>query len=221
MVWSIGMNGIGVFYHCLLSSPHRPIDMDYALNLIANQMAAIKESGLENAAQDMTIGVNGSASDALAVACLAPSKATVIHHGAGTTTEIPTMNILREYARQHPGWAIMYHHSKGVSTPNQADGWRRRMESVVVWGWGHCLKALDEGAEACGAHWLTPEKNPGAIASPFFGGTFWWARADYINRLPPLPEAKWENRYEAESWIGKGQPRPRVVDFYPGWPSPQ
>lgn len=211
---------IAVFYHCLLRSEQRNIDPDYALNLIAHQMNALKESGLEAAASSICIGVNGDDSDALAIACLAPDKAAVVCHGLHATTEIPTMNILRQFAIEHPDVYIMYHHSKGVSTPNQADGWRRRMEAVSVWGWKDCYTALQRGADCCGAHWLTPEKHPGAITTPFFGGTFWWAKGKYLATLPALPEAKWENRYEAESWIGKSTHRPRVMDFYPGWPSP-
>lgn len=214
------MPKIAVFYHCLLSSQHRPIDADYGLKLIASQMDALKRSGLEEAADTISVGVNGGLDDTFAVACLAPNKAAVISHGKGATTEIPTMLILQAWCRQNPDAYVLYHHSKGISTPNQADGWRRRMELVCVWGWQECVMALDRGHDACGAHWLTPERNPGVIASPFFGGTFWFARAKYINRLPALPEAKWDNRYEAETWIGKGNPRPRVVDFYPGWPSP-
>lgn len=211
---------IAVFYHCLLRSEQRTIDPDYALKLIAHQMNALKESGLEAAASAICIGVNGDNSDGLAIACLAPDKADVVCHGPGATTEIPTMNILRQFAIQNPETFVMYHHSKGVSTPNQADGWRRRMEAVSVWGWKDCYTALQRGYDCAGAHWLTPEKHPGAITSPFFGGTFWWAKAKYLATLPPLPEAKWENRYEAENWIGKS-PRPtRVMDFYPGWPSP-
>ena len=211
---------LAVFYHCLLSSEHRPIDPDYALRLITSQMDALKRSGLEDAASTICVGVNGSHADAFAVACLAPQKAAVVNHGSKATTEIPTLNLLRQFALEHPDWAVLYHHSKGVSTPNQADGWRRRMELVTVWGWAECVKALEGGAECAGAHWLTPEKNPGVIASPFFGGTFWWAKTDYLKTLPPLPDATWNNRYEAETWIGKSPRRPRVRDFYPGWPSP-
>lgn len=211
---------IAVFYHCLLTSQHRDINEAYALNLITSQMLALKESGLEAAATTICVGVNGSVGDAFAVACMAPEKSAVVHHGIGATTEIPTLNILKAFAKDHPGWAILYHHSKGISTPNQADGWRRRMEHVNIWNWNSCVNALDQGADACGCHWLTPERNPGVIASPFFGGTYWWSKSEYINTLPPLPEAKWENRYEAETWIGKGPRRPRVVDFYPGWPNP-
>lgn len=214
------MRSIAIFYHCLLNSKERHIDQDYALTLIATQMSALKESGLQDAAQNIFVGVNGNSSDAFPVAMLSPDKATVINHGEGATTEIPTLNILKAFSADHPGWAILYHHTKGVSTPNQQDGWRRRMENACVWGWQSCVRAITEGADAAGCHWLTPEQNPGTIASPFFGGTFWWAKSEYINTLPPLPEPTWQNRYEAETWIGKGPRRPRVVDFFPGWPSP-
>jgi hypothetical protein len=210
---------IAVFYHCLLRSEQRVIEMDYALTLIAHQMDALHRSGLEEAASSIFIGVNGDESDAMAVACLAPNKADVVHHGSGATTEIPTMNVIRQWAIEHPDTYVMYHHSKGVSTPNQQDGWRRRMEAISVWGWQECFKALQRGYDCAGAHWLTPEKHPGAITSPFFGGTFWWAKTNYLAKLPALPEATWQNRYEAESWVGKGNPRPRVMDFYPGWPT--
>lgn len=214
------MNPIAVFYHCLLSSKERHIDPDYALALIAAQMNALKQSGLADAASAIYVCVNGSESDATAVACLAPEKAVVIHHGADATTEIPTLNVLRDWLPQHPNWCVLYHHTKGVSTPNQADGWRRRMENVCVWGWNECVRSLQQGYEACGCHWLTPEKHVGAVTSPFFGGTFWWATSNYLSTLPPLPEPIWANRYEAEVWIGRGPRRPRVRDFIPGWPSP-
>jgi len=213
------MRPIAIFYHCLLQSKERPIDVDYALNLITVQMDALKRSGLMDAASSFIVGVNGTEADALAVACLCDNKAVVIHHGENATTEIPTLNVLRGWLPDHQGWNVLYHHTKGVSTPDQADGWRRRMEQYCVWGWTECVAQLESGAEACGIHWLVPEKHPG-VSSPFFGGTFFWSRSEYLITLPPLPEAKWENRYEAETWIGRGSRRPRVVDFMPGWPTP-
>jgi hypothetical protein len=214
------MKPLCVVYHCLLASQQRPIDPDYALSLIESQMKALRESGLEEASSAIYVGVNGSESDALAIACMVPSKSVVVCHGQGATTEIPTMNIIRSWVPNHPGWLVLYHHAKGISTPNQADGWRRRMEHHNVWGWRKCVAALEQGHDACGCHWLTPEGNPGVITSPFFGGTFYWATSEYLATLPPLPEAKWEHRYDAESWIGRGPRRPNVRDWSPGWPTP-
>lgn len=214
------MSPIAIFYHCIISGRERQIDPDYALALISAQMDALKRSGLANAAQEFIIGVNGGDSDCFAVACLCDSKPKIISHGKQATTEIHTLNVLRSWLPNHRGWNVLYHHTKGVSTPNQADGWRRRMENACVWGWNECVRGLDAGFDAAGCHWLTPEIHGAVIPSPFFGGTFWWAKSDYLLTLPPLPEATWANRYEAETWIGKGTRRPKVLDFSPGWPTP-
>jgi hypothetical protein len=213
------MKPISVWYHAVLSSQHRVIDPDYALNLVGNQMEAVRASGLLDRAAELHVGVNGPEADAAAIACFCDSPKTQLQsYGPNSTTEIHTLNRLRNWLR--PDWYVLYHHTKGVSTPNQADNWRRRMERYCVWNWQNCVDVLEAGYDACGCHWLTPEKNPGAIASPFFGGTFWWATSNYLMTLPPLPEPKWENRYEAEAWIGKGPNRPNVYDMYPGWPTP-
>lgn len=214
------MPPIAIFYHCIISGGERHIDADYALNLVASQMNALNNSGLAQAASAIYICVNGSEADAIAIASMVPEKAQVIHHGPAARTEIPTLSILRDWVQNHQDWYVLYHHTKGVSTPNQADGWRRRMENYVVWGWTRCVQALTDGADACGCHWLTPEQHPGTIGSPFFGGNYWFAKASYIATLPPLPEPTWANRYEAETWIGKGPKRPKVVDWCPGWPTP-
>ncbi len=214
------MKPICIIYHCLLTSKERQIDFDYAIGLIEAQMAALKESELAEAASAIYVGVNGSEADALSVSLLCPEKAIIVCHGPGATTEIPTMNLLRSWLACHPDWYVFYHHTKGISTPNQADGWRRRMEQHNVWGWRNCVGALDSGHDACGCHWLTPEQNPGSIHTPMFGGTFWWATTQYLSTLPPLPDPVWANRYEAESWIGRGPRRPNVRDWCPGWPTP-
>jgi len=187
--------------------------------MIEAQMKALKESGLEDAASEIYVGVNGCDADALAVACMVPSKAIVICHGQGVTSEIPTMNIIKSWVPNHPKWHVFYHHAKGVSSKH-ADGWRMRMEHHTVWRWRECVAALENGCDACGCHWLTPEQFPGSISSPFFGGAFWWVTSEYLSTLPPLPEPTWGNRYESENWIGRGPRRPKIHDFHTGWPTP-
>lgn len=210
---------ICVFYHCLLSAKHRVIPEDYALDMIMNQMSALMASGLSDAAAEVKIHVNGSFEETLIVQSVCPEKAQMYTNGSDCNSEIPTLIHVRQWCQANPGCAVLYHHTKGVSTPHMADGWRQRMETFMVWNWQNCLVQLQQGKEAVGCHWLTPEANPGTISSPFFGGNFWWANSGYINRLPALPVDTWENRYEAESWIGRGAPRPIVFDPSPGWPS--
>jgi hypothetical protein len=219
------MKPLCIFYHCIItSSANREINRDYALNLIADQFSEMKNSGLSEAASAIYVGVNGGADDSALITGmvheLLDPRALVLTHGKSATTEIHTLNVIRDWVKGHQGWYVLYHHTKGVSTPNQADNWRRRMQKHCVTDWRKCVKALDDGAEACGCHWLTPERHGQTIRKPFFGGTFYWAKSDYLKTLPPLPAPTWGNRYEAEMWIGTGPRRPRVVDFHPGWPTP-
>jgi hypothetical protein len=211
---------IAVFYHAILSGLDRPIDRDYAAGIINEQVADLRNSGLCDACHELHVGVNGPAEEAMMVASLVPDKAQIVVNGPEARSEIPTLQHLVQWLPGHEDWAVFYHHVKSVSTMRQADNWRRRMQWHCVGGWKNCVAALERGVEAAGCHWLTPEQNPGAIASPFFGGNFWWARGKYLMTIPPLPPDTWANRYIAESWIGSGPKRPRVHDFSPGWPTP-
>ena len=210
---------IAVFYHCKLSGGGIP-DPDFAVALAAGQLQALSESGLTEAAAECHIGVNGDESDALLAACFCPAHSQLHSHGLAARTEIPTMNLIARWVKTHPGWSVLYHHTKGVTHPKMESysRWRDRMQLACVTNWRRCVQDLDSGADAVGCHWLTPERYPGAVTSPFFGGTFWWARSDYLRQLPPLPEATWQNRFEAESWIGRRRPYPKIVDYHPGWP---
>lgn len=210
---------ISVFYHCKISGEGIPSN-DTALEIMAQQMHALGESGLADAASEIQIGVNGSPGDALLVSAFAPAKVSLHVHGPEARTEIPTMNLIRGWLPGKHDWAVLYFHTKGVTHPGEAsyDRWRERMQQACVWNWRRCVEDLRRGRDACGCHWLTPEQFPGAVTSPFFGGTFWWAKAEYLMQLPPLPEPTWQNRYEAESWIGRRRPYPRVADYIPGWP---
>jgi len=124
-----------------------------------------------------------------------------------------TINALREWVQTNDG-ACMYAHTKGSSdvTKFRAD-WRRSMCLRVIDNWRSNLEAL-ESYDAVGCHWLTPDAFPNAIRTPFFGGNFWMARCDYLRSLPEPPS---RSRFDAERWIGMGEPR--VLDLNPGWPA--
>lgn len=210
---------IVIFYHAIFSGGSRPIDTPCACQIMQEQMSALKKSGLENAAQELYIGINGPRDDINVARLFAPQKAQFLCHGPSATTEITTMNCIRQWASKHDSWYVMYHHMKGVTHPPLDINWRRRMEKFVVWEWKQCVNDLQRGYDICGCHWLTAKDYPGGVKTPFFGGTFWWATAKYLTNLPPLPPATWENRYEAEAWIGKSRKKPRVMDYFPGWPT--
>ena len=209
---------IAVFFHAILSGGSRPINTPYACALLQEQMRALDKSGLLAAADELHVGLNGGEDDLEIARLFLPLKAHVILHGGGATTEIPTMQFLRRWLLGHEDWMVFYHHMKSVTHHGDAlySRWLRRMEKFTVYGWRTCVAELANGTDACGCHWLTPNQHPQWVKSPFFGGTFWWSKAAYLKTLPALPAATWANRFEAEKWIGLGNPR--IKDYYPGWP---
>lgn len=211
---------IAIWYHCLFQGTVRPIDMDFSIQLMTEQMNSLEQCGLESVANEIWIGVNGGEEDAQIARVLAPAKAKVIAHGL-VSSEITTLSLLRDWVKSHSGWYVLYFHLKGSSHPeNPNTTWRLNMEKHVLWNWRMCVFDLDSGYDAVGSYWLTPEEHPTLIQQhPFFGGTFWWSKSDYLGTLPELPEPNFQNRYIAESWIGSGPRRPRVKNYIEGWPT--
>lgn len=88
--------------------------------------------------------------------------------------------------------------------------WRRTMEWFLVNRHRHCLQEL-ETHDLVGILWDKVAKS--------FVGNFWWARSDYINRLPDLVQWSLNNytqtplRKVHEMWVGSGSPR--VSCLYP------
>lgn len=212
------MKPIAIFYHAVLNGPRIPSE-DYAICTLQQQMASLKQSGLEQEAKEIHVGINGTDSDILTASCFCPNGSIYWPNPSGQS-ELPTLKSLRHWVSANPGWNVFYFHTKGVSHPGEVsyENWRNRMEQACLWGWRQCVADLDRGYEAVGCHWLTPEKYPGMVTSPFFGGTFWWAKSEYLMQLPNLPEDSFANRFEAESWIGRRRPYPIIRDYYPGWP---
>jgi hypothetical protein len=206
---------LAVFYHCLISGGSVPINTDFALNIIAEQMHAFKKSGLADAAEEFVFAVNGDEADGLAASSLAPAKAKLVCHGRGATTEIPTMNLIRAWLLGHDGWNVLYAHQKGVTQPNNEfhQHHRRVMEQAVVANWRTCVKDLERGYDAVGVNLVHPIKRP-VLPGRFYAGNFWVARADYLLKLPPLPVTySWANRCMAELWIGSGPGKPKFMDY--------
>lgn len=115
-----------------------------------------------------------------------------------------------------PDTRVLYAHTKGAFNQSfQQDNWRQAMTDGVVRDWESCVPLL-ETADVVGMHWVTHEiaAEVGCeIQGPFFGGNFWWANAGFLKKLPPPGHA---SRYDAELWIGRGNPV--IADIKPGFP---
>lgn len=107
--------------------------------------------------------------------------------------------------------AILRYHNKGITkqgTPAQpvAQEWQRYYQYWCVDQWPLCQEALESGYNTVGANW---HLNPGAQARGHWSGNIWWARSDYLARLPrPAVDPKqsqyggYSPRHDAELWIG-------------------
>jgi hypothetical protein len=179
---------------------------------LTEHLTALDESGLGKALDARYAGVVGSpencqaAIDALGggwqVAVTAPDGAEEV-----------TLRKLHASAAQDG--TVLYAHTKGAyrAAPSSVL-WRRRMTEYAVGMWERCAAALDDGYDCAGPHWITPEAG-WPVPAPFFAGNFWWARLDFLRRLPVPGGA---DRWAAEQWIGQTE-IPRVLNLLPIWPT--
>lgn len=213
-----------IFYHCvfniggnhLLSS--RPI--------VHEQMKALKDSGLEDAACAIYIGINGDKTSGIQANGLLPAKSQVTYHGEESRSENLTIVMIENYVRTFPGERyICYTHSKGAThAPGSPYGegtskpWRQRMTRDVVLNWRNCVAALDQGFDIACSQWVWGAAD-GTQHIP--AGNFLWVKASFVRKLPSIFHrdrigqsgiASLESRYEAEVYWGNG-PRPNVKQF--------
>jgi hypothetical protein len=137
---------------------------------------------------------------------------------ADTGFEQVTLEVLRSWVQnEDPSTKVLYAHSKGAFNQSfQQDNWREAMTTKLVREWETCVPLLDT-SDVVGIHWVTPALAASIgheVGSPFFGGNFWWANAGYLKNLPPLG---YSSRWDAEAWIGLGDPK--ITDRKPGFPS--
>lgn len=138
--------------------------------------------------------------------------------------EYPTLVLLWEYAKLHPGENVGYLHSKGVSRPNVWHSmlWRWAMTTEIV-GFATSGKMVGP-MEIAGYAWTSSNE----MSRQHFRGNFWITGTDYAATLEDPDRYKdqtahlhgWPNpeRFPAEAWIGSGS-FSAVKDLcsVPGW----
>lgn len=149
-----------------------------------------------------------------------PVEPFVTWVGLGEGFEDITLNKVRAWCQGNPGGLVLYTHDKGswrdsfivdkdTGKAVSRDGinlvWRGSMIDRLIGAWASRVEDL-QTFDLAGLYWITPENEPGWATYSYFAGNFWWARADYLAKLPPLPVLTAETRYEAESWPASGTP---------------
>lgn len=219
---------ICIFYHSLFMLGDPPEILSNALEVVQEQMAALRESGLEEAATEIHCGVNGGAESEMFVSGLLPAKAKVTYHGLQSRSENLTLVMMENWVKTHPEWAVLYFHCKGSthalgsSYGTFAGNWRRRMMHYAVINWRLCVNDLNT-YDAVGCHWLTGQGWD--KSQHYFAGNFYWVRSEFFASIPSIFTrqrikdsgiASLESRYEAEVILGNGKALPYIRDYYSG-----
>jgi hypothetical protein len=215
---------IAIFYHCLFA-----LDGEIclkALDVVHEQMSQLKAVGLEEAAEEIHVGVNGDGESQFFRALL-PDKAQVTYHGLESKSENLTCLMLEKWAKTHPGWQVLYFHAKGATHPKGSpmelhrDLWRRRMMYHCVGNWQQCVHDL-KYYDACGCHWRSGWLDG---TQHYFSGNFFWVRSEFWATIPSIYNRariqmsgidSFESRFEAEVIIGNGPRVPHVRCYYDG-----
>jgi hypothetical protein len=170
----------------------------------SEHMLQLSLSGLIDELDDLFLGIVGSKDNRARVKRELPGV-PVVESDMGW--EQVTLEALHEYAKTNQA-KIFYAHTKGAwSRSELACRWRKSMTHDTVTRWRECVQALDL-VQTVGPHYMTSKEEPHKDHKHFFGGNFWWARSEYVAKLPPL---KKEHRFQAEGWIGLGPPSVTIL----------
>jgi hypothetical protein len=192
---------IRIFYHVAAM-------LDWQ-SVVAEQWETICSSGLASVAGSIDIGVAGTQADVETVQDIT-GAANVTIHGPYPLQhyEYPTLRLVRNMTQT--GDQVLYLHTKGVSHRGEhrlhADEWRRYMMWGCVERWAECVEALSDH-DMAGVQWTRLGNSYVRLcgAKQVWAGNVWWARGDYLRKLPAPAIDK--NRYLAEGWTAKGSPR--------------
>lgn len=206
------MKPIAVFYHTYFGGGSVPVNTNNAIRIVSEQLGAMKVCGLLDAAHKVVVGVSGDVTDFMVMTGVVPEGVDLVHNTQGIG-ELPTMKVMQDYCKCNPEHYICYLHTKGVIHNGNPtfEAWRRCMERVVILKWKECARSLECGYDTVGAHWLTPSQFPFIGPVPYWGGNFFWATAEHLNKLPPIDIHA--DRYQAEVWIGKSKKWPKARDY--------
>jgi hypothetical protein len=165
----------------------------------------IKESGLLNQVESLTIGIVGSGK-----LKIEENDKIKVHTNPNLELgEFFTLDLLKKFSDTTiENYKILYLQTKGVTAPNNPciEDWRQYMTYFNVRQYQKCFDVLDE-YDCCGVD---------LVSEPalHYSGNFWWSNSSYIKKLPIIDEIRFPKtppilsiRHNGEFWIGMGNGR--------------
>lgn len=222
------MKPIAIFYHTVFFKADGG-PWPWSVRFNEKYMKDLVDSGLMDAAQHFVAGINGGKESEIYARLTLP-KAQHLFHGIDCLSENLTMEAMRTFCLEHPGWNVLHFHSKGLAhdAPEYAgyiefeSRWINCMVNACIHNWRTCVGDL-ETHDSVGCHWMANVGNP--PVDHIWGGCFYWATSDFIGTLPPLADCPLvkkfgirsaEGRATGEQYIGLGPNLPRIKDYHWG-----
>jgi hypothetical protein len=96
--------------------------------------------------------------------------------------ELPTIHSLHKHAFVEDMY-VLYLHTKGVKHNNRNKNvldWVNYLTYFNIEKHETCIQALEDGADTVGVNLQKDKTVP-----THYSGNFWWAKSDYLKKLPP------------------------------------
>lgn len=177
---------------------------------VSEHLDALQKSGLVNALDYFGVGIVGNPAHRHAVKTYFTSRG--IRFSVAIEVNSGWEQVTLDKIECSDSDKVLYCHTKGAGYPSDySDQWRRSMTVGLVYEWQRAVELLEEN-DAVGSHWM-----PLGVGAPrHFSGNFWFARGDYLNRIPrPVSQG---SRWDAEMWVGGGHGL--MYDLAVGAPTP-
>jgi hypothetical protein len=93
-------------------------------------------------------------------------------------------------------------HSQGLYSYKNVNNWRNLMEHFCIEKWRDCILRIPN-YDLVGCNYIPNNVLPGIPAH--YSGGFWWAKSDFIKKLPNPNDFINDkiDRFQAEFWIGR------------------
>lgn len=185
---------LGHYYHVYADG--------YWREAVVDHVDALRTSGLWDELEFFRVGIVGSEDNRRAVREVLPFAEVVVEADMGW--EQHTLARLHDWALSETApYGVLYAHTKAAySSDLLRHTWRVSMTYDTVTEWKHAVTLLAR-KDAVGPFYMDSDRPEHVGHKSFFGGNFWWATAHYLRSLPPI---KYDHRFQAEGWVGLGDP---------------
>lgn len=179
-------------------------------DIISEQFKLMKDSGLYDACDVIYAGCLGLPDELKKVSLLFHKTKVVldIYNSNMNFFEFITLKSLKYYADHSEPFYGFYIHTKGCSYNPPIEGgtyWRDYMNYYILTKWKDDIEKLNGGYDLCGVKLLDEKCAP--AYQLHYSGNFFWFKSEYVKSLPLIDSLDIKNRFCAETWIGKANPK--------------